>query len=1124
MQNWPTPQDYNEAIQATPHCFSDPDLKTGVVAVNAMGIPKVASGAFASVYKVTNKDRTWAVRFFHSNRPEQKERYRHISDFVLFDNLESTVDFYYLDEGIRVRGDWYPCLKMIWVEGQTLDRYIEENYRDKKRMARLLKDFHTLVGELEGAGIGHCDLQHGNIIVTNEGLRLVDYDALFVPALLGKTSLEFGHPNYQHPRRLTEHYDQDVDNFSCWLIHASLLALAIDPALFKTLSGGDDSILFKRKDLEHPETSAVFKTLLGHESAHIRDTASVLLRMLWAEPTAIPYLGAPVHLLDVLPTKRPDDLPPDGDNGSRGSEAKVDSISQPEIKTSSAHSATVDAFGLTDTKQERRRRASTQLRKSLRAAFDKGRKARDKVLKAADRIQQGAVPQDWFHKHYRRAEDHYHDGEYDKAIEVLSRLFKSLSDNYFQIENRSYHRYQVPMMLGYCHALNGTTGSLAGNYFLTALNAAKDECPHWKRTAKSTLLLALSKYEDGDQKAAWRTLDSYRQNISTGLASLINSMDEDPLIFRISTFKMLKSFVDQLPRSPENLPMALELLTATSEVFLRLTISCSDQIDDDAINSFIDVLRFFYQFERFDRAQSGFLILASYCKDHGFPDQTKLSLFCGALLVQQVNGSKQEPLELLAELGKIDADELLRIATASSTYFPAPQVIELILTIADVFKMQGDKHEHMEALRVACQFAVGSKQGNNLIAMALEREFRPDIIYCLEQSYLKDTCSSSDPDLTHFVVAVGRIKCVKVLACILGILAQRKDLQSIAVLLHYVAGYTDKVFLTRVLDRELNLLSKEELIDALTLSARACFVHLDNALAEEKGSPTAARATLDVLDNLRSASQENRLEQLSELILKAIVSEKYLVLLCDWAKHLVDVRDYDRLYKLAQEMADKHYVEALKLILVSLIEADRTAVVDGIAKVLNNDLRQQSLVALTIELSAERYSSTFAILISELARTATGNLLVAVIDRSFGKQKTMVPSTNLAAIIKTLIRHGRVSELSSVLSHCHRNCGLVSLPLVIEDLMNATSLLALFLDLAEKEDFPTVGELIRYAVLKLSSSRINQIFQLFRWPTVPANSLYLVLAYTIAECNKDLDTLLKLVNRETSIDGGSDSK
>jgi hypothetical protein len=99
---WPTPQDYNEAIQSPMLCFADADLCGGKVELNAIGVPKVASGTFASVYKLSQEDRAWAVRCFLQFRDDQDDRYQKISDFILFD-INSSPSSYQLFRGNRVR-------------------------------------------------------------------------------------------------------------------------------------------------------------------------------------------------------------------------------------------------------------------------------------------------------------------------------------------------------------------------------------------------------------------------------------------------------------------------------------------------------------------------------------------------------------------------------------------------------------------------------------------------------------------------------------------------------------------------------------------------------------------------------------------------------------------------------------------------------------------------------------------------------------------------------------------------------------------------------------------------------------------------------------------------------------
>ncbi len=273
------------------------------MALNPLGLPAPATGAMASVYRVSSNGSDWAVRCFLNHRGDQEGRYTSISEFVWKDDIDCTVPFVYLREGIRVKGTWYPILKMEWVQGQTLDTYLRKNFRDLEKMNLLLRNFQKLAFELEIAGIAHGDLQHGNVIVTSNGLRLVDYDGLYVPALLGMKSLELGHPNYQHPKRLDHHFDTMVDNFSCWLIYISLHALTIDPDLFERFGGGEEWILYRRVDLCEPDQSPLFTHLLEHQSDTIRAGAALLRRMLWESPEKIPELSATREQLDLLPTQ-----------------------------------------------------------------------------------------------------------------------------------------------------------------------------------------------------------------------------------------------------------------------------------------------------------------------------------------------------------------------------------------------------------------------------------------------------------------------------------------------------------------------------------------------------------------------------------------------------------------------------------------------------------------------------------------------------------------------------------------------------------------------------------------------------------------------------------------------------
>ena len=122
---WPLSQDYNEAIQSPESSFSDPELKQGEAKTNAVGLPMPRSGNFADVYEFNcpATKRKWAIKCFTREVPGLRERYSEISAYLQQVKLPFMVDFNYLDQGIKVRGQWFPILKMHWVEGFTLNEF-----------------------------------------------------------------------------------------------------------------------------------------------------------------------------------------------------------------------------------------------------------------------------------------------------------------------------------------------------------------------------------------------------------------------------------------------------------------------------------------------------------------------------------------------------------------------------------------------------------------------------------------------------------------------------------------------------------------------------------------------------------------------------------------------------------------------------------------------------------------------------------------------------------------------------------------------------------------------------------------------------------------------------------------
>lgn len=303
--SWPSPEEFREAIQFPKINLGDPALRNGAVQVDNWGLPVVSSGNFASVYKIRCGENNFAFRCFLSDDEQRAERYKALTDFITNDQLECTVHFEHLQNGVLVRGKWYPAIKMTWVDGVELDSFIHANSGKSAVLQELADQFAQMCFNLHEAGIAHGDLQHGNIIVTEDGLRLVDYDGMFVPALHGLNSSELGHRNYQHAARTKNHFGPYLDHFSGWLIHLSVSAIAQDPNLWRGLR---DCLLFSYEDMIDPEHSMAFSVVEHHKNEFVRSCGRRIRHLLTMEPSEVPPLHKQFEVEELPPLLAPHKL------------------------------------------------------------------------------------------------------------------------------------------------------------------------------------------------------------------------------------------------------------------------------------------------------------------------------------------------------------------------------------------------------------------------------------------------------------------------------------------------------------------------------------------------------------------------------------------------------------------------------------------------------------------------------------------------------------------------------------------------------------------------------------------------------------------------------------------------
>jgi len=299
--SWPLASHFSAMLQNPGLAFRDPQLKQVTIEKDARGQPRPWSGAFAVVYKAygAGTGEPFAVRVFTTESPERHERYDLLSAYLKGRKVNCLVEFEYRDRSIRSASDgkWYPMILMEWVHGETLFKWARAACLSGNRAAigAVAQRWVRVVGELQEAAISHGDLQHANVMVTPAGeLKLVDYDCMCVPALVGRRNLEVGVEPYQHPsRNATTLLSLDLDNFSAVVIYVALRALSVDPTLWQKYveRPGYDKLLFRTEDFQNPVNSALYHDLLRSPDQELRELTQQLFGLAHAQLDQVPALG-----------------------------------------------------------------------------------------------------------------------------------------------------------------------------------------------------------------------------------------------------------------------------------------------------------------------------------------------------------------------------------------------------------------------------------------------------------------------------------------------------------------------------------------------------------------------------------------------------------------------------------------------------------------------------------------------------------------------------------------------------------------------------------------------------------------------------------------------------------------
>lgn len=203
-------------------------------------------------------------------------------------------------------GAWYDTVLTEWADGDSLGYAVRRalHHRDTERMAALSRGFDAMVAALLSMPWAHGDLKPGNITVGTDGtMRLLDYDAMYIPGIDAPGAPETGTPQFNHPSRNASFFSKSIDDYPAALISAALRTLAADLSF---ADGADltDSLLFTPPELFARRSERYAKALT--EAARRGDAVTYRLLALLLSPTpALPSLGGIIRFAtdgnDALP-------------------------------------------------------------------------------------------------------------------------------------------------------------------------------------------------------------------------------------------------------------------------------------------------------------------------------------------------------------------------------------------------------------------------------------------------------------------------------------------------------------------------------------------------------------------------------------------------------------------------------------------------------------------------------------------------------------------------------------------------------------------------------------------------------------------------------------------------------
>ncbi|MBR5103125.1 MAG: protein kinase family protein [Bacteroidales bacterium] len=271
MKKFPSPEDYELAID-TPALIKSSKLAAGYVEKSNDIVIRYVGG-FCIVFPFYTPNGKKAVRCWYADVDNIQKRTKIIADELIKANLPYFVSFEYESNGLATNVGVQPIVIMDWVEALEIKEYVGKHKSNPQVLRKLAENFLQMTNDLHKHNFSHGDLQHGNILVKNDGsIVLVDYDSMFVPGLENYPEDIKGLPAYQHPKRHAQkNMTPKADYFSELIIYTAIKAIEHYPDLWDELhvKEADTSFIFSAEDIKSMGTADIFRRLSANSELKV---------------------------------------------------------------------------------------------------------------------------------------------------------------------------------------------------------------------------------------------------------------------------------------------------------------------------------------------------------------------------------------------------------------------------------------------------------------------------------------------------------------------------------------------------------------------------------------------------------------------------------------------------------------------------------------------------------------------------------------------------------------------------------------------------------------------------------------------------------------------------------------